>query len=108
MNTLSNLKLKKDKIFSLTIPAKVQSYLACGKPIIGSIDGEGAKIINQAEAGLVSASEDVNNLVINIIKLYNLSEVERATLGLNGRAYFEKEFAMEILIDKLENYIYIN
>lgn len=97
------VSLKKSKIFSLTIPAKVQSYLACGKPIIGSIDGEGAKIIKQAQAGLVSASENVDNLVANIIQLYNLNEIERASLGLNGRAYFEKEFSMEILIDKLEN-----
>jgi len=97
------VSLKKSKIFSLTIPAKVQSYLACGKPIIGSIDGEGARIIQQAKAGFVSSSEDVDNLIANIIKLYNLSEIERATLGLNGRKYFEKEFSMEILIDKLEN-----
>ena len=97
------VSLKKSKIFSLTVPAKVQSYLACGKPIIGSIDGEGAKIIIQARAGLVSDSENVDNLVTNIINLYNLSEFERSTLGLNGRAYFEKEFSMEILIDKLEN-----
>ena len=39
------VSLKKSKIFSLTIPSKVQSYLACGKPIIGSIDGEGEKKI---------------------------------------------------------------
>jgi colanic acid biosynthesis glycosyl transferase WcaI len=97
------VSLKKSKIFSLTVPAKVQSYLACGKPIIGSIDGEGAKIINQAQAGLVSDSENVDNLVTNIIDLYNLSKFERSTLGLNGRAYFEKEFSMEILVDKLEN-----
>ena len=96
------VSLKKSKIFSLTIPAKVQSYLACGKPIIASIDGEGAKIIKQAQAGLVSASEDVDNLVANILQLYNLSAMERTTLGLNGRVYFEKEFLMDILIDKLE------
>lgn len=97
------VSLKKSKIFSLTIPAKVQSYLACGKPIIGSIDGEGAKILNQSKAGLVSDAEDVDNLVKNIIKLYNLNEIERLTLGLNGRAYYEREFAMEKLVDKLEN-----
>jgi glycosyltransferase involved in cell wall biosynthesis len=97
------VSLKKSKIFSLTIPAKVQSYLACGKPILGSIDGEGAKIINESKSGFVSASEDVDNLVTNVIQLYNLSEMERSILGLNGRAYFEKEFAMQILLDKLEN-----
>ncbi len=97
------VSLKKSKIFSLTVPAKVQSYLACGKPIIGSIDGEGARIIKKAKAGLISDSENVDNLVNNVIQLYNFSETERKTLGLNGRAYFDKEFAMHILLEKLEN-----
>jgi glycosyltransferase involved in cell wall biosynthesis len=97
------VSLKKSKIFSLTIPAKVQSYLACGKPIIGSIDGEGARIITESGAGYVSPSENSDNLVSNIVKLYNLSNFERSMLGKNGRAYFEREFSMEILINKLEN-----
>ena len=96
------VSLKKSKIFSLTIPAKVQSYLACGKPIIGSIDGEGAKIITESGVGFASPSEDSDNLVLNIIKLYKLTDLERAALGQNGRAYFEREFSTEILIDKLE------
>jgi glycosyltransferase involved in cell wall biosynthesis len=96
------VSLKKSKIFALTIPAKVQSYLACGKPILGSIDGEGANIIRESASGYVSPSEDSDKLVLNIIKLYNLSEIERETLGNNGRAYFENEFSMEILIEKLE------
>ena len=96
------VSLKKSKIFSLTIPAKVQSYLACGKPIIGSIDGEGARIINEARVGYVSPSEDVDSLVSNIIKLYNVTEEERSRFGHNGRTYFEREFSMEILINKLE------
>ena len=97
------VSLKKSDIFSLTIPAKVQSYLACGKPIIGSIDGEGAKIINESESGYVSPSEDIDKLVSNIIKLYELTEIERSQLGKNARVYFEREFAMEILINKLED-----
>ena len=52
------VSLKKEKIFSLTIPAKIQSYLACGKPIIASIDGEGAKIVNDAKCGVTSPAED--------------------------------------------------
>jgi len=97
------VSLKKSKIFSLTIPAKVQSYLACGKPIIGSIDGEGARIITESGAGFVSPSEDSDKLVENIIKLYSLSVENRIKLGKNGRAYYETEFSMEILINKLEN-----
>lgn len=96
------VSLKKSKIFSLTIPAKVQSYLACGKPIIGSIDGEGAKLILEAKAGFVSSSQDVKHLVNNIIKLYKLSDIERDVLGNNGRLFFDKEFEMDLLLNKLE------
>ena len=39
---------KKTKIFSMTIPGKLQSYLACGRPIIGSLDGIGAEIIKES------------------------------------------------------------
>ena len=44
--------LKDEYIFSITIPAKVQSYLACGKPILSMINGEGGNIIEEANAGL--------------------------------------------------------
>ena len=50
------VSLKKSKIFKLTIPGKLQSYLACGKPIIASLNGIGAKIIRDASCGLVSNS----------------------------------------------------
>src|SRR5690606_27923203 len=57
--------LKKDKIFTLTIPSKIQSYLACGRPILASLDGEGAKIINESESGFSSAAEDGQALADN-------------------------------------------
>ena len=44
--------LKKDPIFAMTIPGKVQSYLAAGVPLLGMLDGEGARVIEKAEAGL--------------------------------------------------------
>ena len=96
------VSLKKDKIFSLTIPAKIQSYLACGKPIIASIDGEGAKIVNDAKCGLTSPAEDSITLS-NIIK--ELMALDKSTLidmGNNGRAYYEKEFDRDYLLEKLE------
>jgi glycosyltransferase involved in cell wall biosynthesis len=96
------VSLKKSKIFSLTIPAKVQSYLACGKPIIGSIDGEGARIILESKAGYISSSEDANALANNIVLMYKLTKAERIQIGNNGREYFEKEFSMKILLKNFE------
>lgn len=94
--------LKKSEIFSLTIPSKIQSYLACGKPIIGSLDGIGASIILEAEAGYCSPAEDASLLAQAVIKLYKLPPNERRTLGLNGRRYFENEFEREVLLNKLQ------
>lgn len=95
--------LKKDLIFSLTIPSKIQSYLACGKPIIASLDGEGARIVEDAKAGFTSISEDIIGLKEAIKKMYLLSPNQQIELGENARRYFEKEFEREMLIDKLES-----
>lgn len=97
------VSLKKDKIFSLTIPAKVQSYLACGKPIIGSLDGEGARIIIEADAGFTAQSENHIALADCVREMYQLTEGKRELLGKNARCYFEQEFEREKLLDKLES-----
>ncbi|SVE08899.1 uncharacterized protein METZ01_LOCUS461753, partial [marine metagenome] len=65
--------LKNEHIFSITIPAKVQTYLACGKPILAMINGEGAKIIEGANAGLICRSGDFEGLANNILTMSSLS-----------------------------------
>ena len=96
------VSLKKNKIFSLTIPAKVQSYLACGKPIIASLDGSGAKIIADAKCGVVSPAENSNILCERIEKLMSLDKYKLNEMGVNARDYYEKEFDREYLLKKLE------
>jgi glycosyltransferase involved in cell wall biosynthesis len=96
------VSLKKEKIFSLTIPAKIQSYLACGKPIIASIDGEGARIVNDAKCGVTSPAEDSIALSIIIKELMALEKSTLNQMGVNGRAYYEKEFDRDYLLEKLE------
>lgn len=95
------VSLKKDKIFSLTIPSKVQSYMACEKPILASLDGEGARIVEISNSGFTSSAENALDLANNVIKLYNLSEEERDTLGKNAGDYFRKEFERELLLNRL-------
>lgn len=87
--------LKKDEIFSYTIPSKIQTYLAAGKPIIASLDGEGARVINEAGAGLTSPAENAAKLANNIKNLYHMSSSERDEFGKSGRLYFLKHFEME-------------
>jgi len=97
--------LKKDPIFALTIPAKVQSYLACGKPIIAALDGEGSRIIQEAGAGFTSPAEDSQRLAENVKAMYSLTKAERTKIGLQGRKYFEEHFERLLLLKRLEGWM---
>ena len=94
--------LKRDPIFSLTIPSKLQSYLACGKPVLASLDGEGAKVVEQSRSGFAVPAEDASQLARAAIQLYESSPESQANMGANGRKYFEEHFERERLIDRLE------
>ena len=95
------VSLKKSKIFSSTIPGKLQSYLACGKPIIASLDGIGAKIVNDASCGFSSDAENPLGLAHSIISFNKLKDIDRLKLGENGRKYYENEFERKKLLSKL-------
>lgn len=100
--------LKDELIFSLTIPGKVQSYLACGKPIIAAIKGEGARVINEANAGIICIPEDPVSLSESILEMYNMPTKQRKIIGENGRKYFESNFERNILLDRLEKLLKIS
>jgi len=97
--------LKKEPIFALTIPSKIQSYLACGRPIIAALDGEGARIVEESGAGITCSAEDPKALSDAIFKMYNMFETDREEMGRNGRRYFEKNFDREMLLEKLEGWM---
>ena len=97
------VSLKSSKIFSLTIPSKLQSYLACGKPIIGNLDGIAASIISESNSGLCASSGDENSLAYNVEALYNLDFEKREQLGLNAYNYYLNNFDRDIVYNKLED-----
>jgi glycosyltransferase involved in cell wall biosynthesis len=97
------VSLKDSKIFNLTIPAKLQSYLACGKPIIGSILGNAAKLILDSKSGFVCNPSKPNELSNIVLKMSMLDEVTRVNMGKNARSYFEENFNSKILFEQLEH-----
>ena len=99
------VSLKRDPVFALTIPGKVQSYLMAGIPLLGMLDGEGATVIREANAGLVCPAGDGNGLAKAVLEFSLLNKSDRQQLGNNGRAYAQKEFNRELLINKLESWI---
>lgn len=94
--------LQKDPILSLTLPGKVQTYLAAGKPILGAIDGEAPCIIEEAACGLCGPAENAAVLAQNARRLL---EADTAAMGHNARAFYEAHFEKKRFIDTLEAHL---
>jgi colanic acid biosynthesis glycosyl transferase WcaI len=96
------VSLRAQPVFSLTVPGKVQSYLAFGLPILGMLDGEGARVIEEAKAGLTAPAGDSRNLAECVRRMAALPKSQRAAMGASGRAYAKREFDRDSLIRSLE------
>ncbi len=86
--------LKDEEIFSYTIPSKVQAYLAAGRPIVAAVNGEGARVVTEAGAGLTCAAEDSLALASCVRRMHAMPESERLRMGAAGRRYFLEHFEM--------------
>lgn len=96
------LSLKDEPIFGMTIPGKLQSYLASGVPVLGMLNGEGAQIITNFQVGLAVPAGDSGALVAAVMNLKGLSPVQRDEMGRRGRALYEEQYARNKLIDRAE------
>jgi glycosyltransferase involved in cell wall biosynthesis len=97
--------LRRELIFALTIPGKVQSYMAAGRPVIAALDGEGARVIEEAKAGFACPAESPDALANTVLKVYHMNPAEREQIASRGKEYFEQNFERNKLLDALENYL---
>lgn len=93
------ITMQTDPILSLTLPGKVQSYMAAGKPIIGAINGETAIVIADAECGLCGAAEDADELAANVRTFIQMDSIQ---MGENARSYYDEHFQKQMFVDRLE------
>lgn len=90
-----------NEVVNSTLPAKVQSYMLAGKPIIGTINGEVKSVISEADCGLCCKSLDYKTLANNILKA-SKSEKKLKKWGNNAKDYYEKYFEKDKCIIELE------
>jgi len=93
--------LKNDKYLSYTLPGKVQSYLAAGKPIVGAINGETARVIEEAGCGYCCKAEDYKELAAIILMFSNSNE--KLKMAQAAREMYQKEYRKEQFMQILEN-----
>jgi glycosyltransferase involved in cell wall biosynthesis len=95
------VSLVRSPIMSWTIPSKLQAYLAAGRPVIACLDGEGARVIEEAGAGISCAAEDAPALADAVRRLHGLSAAELSRMGALGRRYYEAHFHPTVLTGRL-------
>lgn len=99
------VSLVRNPVMSQTVPSKVQSYLAAGKPVIASLDGEGARIILEAGAGVAVPAEDATALAAAVRFLNCSSKNDLERMGANARGYYEANFEPRLLASRLKQYL---
>lgn len=99
------VSLQDEPIFSMTIPGKLQSYLAASIPIVAMLNGEGSEVVRKSNAGLTCSAGDHEGLAAAVLKLSEMSEDDLRLMGKNGLDVTARDFDRSTLIDKLESWL---
>jgi glycosyltransferase involved in cell wall biosynthesis len=97
------VSLKDEPTFALTIPAKVQAYMASQKIILGMLNGEGKDLINESQSGFAVNAKNYKGLVKNALKIKGLSKEDRNKIEKFSLEYYKNNFSKHTLLSDLEN-----
>jgi colanic acid biosynthesis glycosyl transferase WcaI len=99
------VSLKDSPIFAMTIPGKLQSYLAAGVPIVAMLNGEGAELVASSSSGLTCSAGDSRGLAAAVLALSEMTNKDRVAMGRNGVNVSFREFHRETLMNQLETWL---
>ena len=99
------ITLRDERIFSLTVPSKLQTYLACGRPILGAISGEAVNILAAAGAGLAASPNDPEHLAEMALMMAQMPRERLDALGKAALEYQRREFNRDQWLDRLESWL---
>lgn len=98
------ITLKDNKALSYTLPGKVQSYMAAGKPIIGAINGETRRVIMESACGFSCGAEDYKALA-ELIKTFCYSD-KKQSMSANAKRFYLDNYSKDKFIMNLENALF--
>jgi glycosyltransferase involved in cell wall biosynthesis len=99
------LTLKDSDIFSLTVPERLQAFMACSKPVLAMVNGEAASIITESGSGFVSKPGDEDGFIKNVLKFYSLAPGELNLMGKKGKEYYTQKYTRTKILDKIYDII---
>jgi glycosyltransferase involved in cell wall biosynthesis len=98
--------LNADPTMALTVPSKVQSYLAAGRPIVAALDGEGARVVREAGAGIACPAGDATALAQAVRTLHSMPAEERRRMGEAGRHCYREQYDPAHLVPQLVGHLH--
>ena len=98
--------LSDQPIFAMTIPGKLQSYLAAGMPVVAALNGEGADVVRRGNAGLTCSAGDAQGLANAVLSLTHLSDEERRNMGQRALNLSQQEFDRDTIISQVEQVLH--
>ncbi|MFJ4457245.1 glycosyltransferase family 4 protein [Pseudomonas sp. NPDC089392] len=92
--------LKKDPLFTITIPSKTQAYMAAGKPLIMAVEGDAAQLVQDAGCGVIAEPQNPQALADACIELSLLTEQQRAQMGQKGAEFYRQKLSLKVGVQR--------
>lgn len=88
--------LRKDPLFTITIPSKTQAYMAVGKPLLMAVDGDAADLVKEAGCGVIAESENSIAIADAALKIFSMSNSERESMAVKSRDYYRNKLSLQV------------
>ena len=97
--------LTKSPLLDCTIPAKVMSYIAAGRPVVLAMDGEANRTVNETGCGFATESGNARLLAESLKSLWEMSEAEREAMGARAKALHYEKFERDSNLERLIQFL---
>ncbi len=75
-----------------TVPSKIFEVMACERPLLAALGGEGARIVERSGGGLLASPGDAASIAEGIVRIQQLSQADKDSMGRSGRAFATREY----------------
>jgi len=102
MADLLLVHLKDDPLFEITIPSKIQAYMAAGRPILMAVRGDAADLLEKVGAGIACIPGDAGSIAAAVEKLAAMTQEELNEMGRRGARYYQQELSLAVGANRFE------